>query len=74
MSDKGVFRTAPATPGLLINDEGVCRTAPATSGLFIISLLLVMNHINVVSLIGSTETYEEYYNYNVWFQKIITFR
>ena len=33
MSDGGDCRTAPATPGLLINDEAVYRTAPATPGL-----------------------------------------
>ena len=35
MSNEGVCRTAPATPGLLINEEGVCRTAQATPGLLI---------------------------------------
>ena len=33
MNDEAVYRTAPATPGLLINDEAVYRTAPATPGL-----------------------------------------
>ena len=32
-NDKGVYRTAPATPGLSIIDKGVCRTSPATLGL-----------------------------------------
>ena len=33
MNYKAVYRTAPATPGLLINDKVVYRTAPATPGL-----------------------------------------
>ena len=34
ISDEAVYRTAPATPGLLIIDyKGVCRTAPATPGM-----------------------------------------
>ena len=33
MNDEAVYRTAPATPGLLMNDEAVNRTAPATPGL-----------------------------------------
>ena len=35
MNDEAVYRTAPATPGLLINDKAVYRTAPATPGLLI---------------------------------------
>ena len=31
ISNEGVCRTAPATPGLLMIDEGDCRTAPATT-------------------------------------------
>ena len=37
ISDEAVYRTAPATPGLLINHGGDCRTAPATPGLLNIS-------------------------------------
>ena len=40
MSDKGVCRTAPATPGLLISDGGDCRTARATRGLLNIIIML----------------------------------
>ena len=40
MSDGGDCRTAPATPGLLINDEAVYRTAPATPGLLTRHLIL----------------------------------
>ena len=32
---EAVYRTAPATPGLLTSDGGDCRTAPATQGLLI---------------------------------------
>ena len=35
MIHRCVFRTAKATPGLLITDKGVCRTDPATPGLLI---------------------------------------
>ena len=42
MNDEAVYRTAPATPGLLIteilSDRGDCRTAPATPGLLNISI------------------------------------
>ena len=41
MIGEGVCRTAPATPGLLINKEGVCRTALAKPGLLIIHVLLL---------------------------------
>ena len=33
INDEAVYRTAPATPGLLFSNGGVCRTAPATPGL-----------------------------------------
>ena len=33
MIDETVYRTAPATPGLLMSEETVYRTAPATLGL-----------------------------------------
>ena len=33
INHKAVYRTAPATPGLLINHKAVYRTAPATPGL-----------------------------------------
>ena len=42
MSDEGVCRTAPATPGLLISDGGVCRTAPATPGLLMMEDPMLM--------------------------------
>ena len=51
MSDKGDCRTAPATPGLLINHKGVCRTAPATPGL-----------LNTVSIIGRNKGYTVKYS------------
>ena len=38
MSHEANYRTAPATPGLLMSDKAVYRTAPATPGL-ITSLL-----------------------------------
>ena len=38
INHEAVYRTAPATPGLLIiGNKGVCRTAPATPGLLNIS-------------------------------------
>ena len=42
INHEAVYRTAPATPGLLINDEAVYRTAPATPGLLIIPAKMVV--------------------------------
>ena len=41
ITDEAVYRTAPATPGLLINDYGVCRTASATLALLIFEVYSV---------------------------------
>ena len=39
MNDEAVYRTAPATPGLLMSNKGVRRTALATPGLLISNVI-----------------------------------
>ena len=45
MNDKGVYRTAPATTGLLISNT-VQRTAPATPGLLKSNIKIQSSTIN----------------------------
>ena len=41
ISNKAVYRTAPAAPGLLISIGGDCRTAQATPGLLMTTILMM---------------------------------